>query len=952
MAGVAARFAAQAVRNTFRRFFVALGPDGFLQYLLLMPASPRNPLALLLLFLLAACSPVHAQDGDDLSIPFETFTLENGLAVVVSEDHRAPLVNVRVWYHVGAQEGPWAHLFEHVLFGQTEFTDQPHFDVLSDIGAVLVDGTTGADRTNYFETVPTSALDAALWLESSRMGYPLITQEVLDKEIKNVRNEQRVRESRPDRQIQRATDDGAYPANHPYARHDEELDRVTLEDMKEWHRSYYGAANATLIVTGDAAPEEVRRKVEKYFAEIPPGPPVDKMKRWIAEHSETRHRRITANVPAPRLRMAWTVPPWGSAEADYLGLARRLLTGEGTARLRQRLVEDEQLATKVEADLRAEEISGLFTVDVTASEGADLRRVEAVVREEIDRLAKDGPSEGALRRAKAQDRLAFAKDAQRLGRWSSGKSNVLARGQVFRGDPGHYRTMQRRTQGATASDIQRVARRWLTEGALVLDVLPQPSLAASDEKADRSAMPAVGPLPGVQFPQLTRRTLKNGLEVILAPQRGSGLASASLVLPGAGFAADPREASGTAQLVLSLIEKGSAASGGEDLSEKLGALGAEMSASGAMTSARINLTALRSALEPSLNLFAEAVRQPAFSEETAEKARTRQQAAITEEGSDPRESPQRFFPALLYGEDHPHGRPFTGTGTAAALSSITSADLEAFHRQRYRPDGATLIMAGDFTAEEAMPLIRDAFGDWQAAESAPAPTADLPEPDSAEPAIYLVDEPGAERARIYAAQLAPEAAKEDRAAFELMRYVLGGFNIQTRLMQNLRENKGWSYRAFLLRGMETRGAEPLIAFAPVQTDKTAEAMQEIAREWAALGQSNPVTAEELARAKKAKKLELAGDLQTLEATARLAGDLVALGLPSDYYATRAAAIDRLTPEDITAMARTVLKPDELTWLVVGDLDQIEDGIRALDGFGEVRVIERSALQAGDGAASR
>jgi zinc protease len=893
--------------------------------------------------------PARAQSSEAaLEIPHETFTLDNGLTVVVSEDHRAPLVNVRVWYHVGAQEGPYAHLFEHVLLGKTEYTDRPHFDIVSEIGAAEADATTGPDRTNYFQTVPTSALDAVLWLESNRMGYPLITQGVLDKEIKNVRNEMRMRKSRPSRQIRIATYNGAYPDDHPYNWTGEKLDSVTLDDMKAWHRKYYGAANATLIVTGDVELEDVREKMETYFAEIPPGPPVEKTERWIAEHDETRRRRLTASVSAPRLRMAWNVPPWGSPAADYLGLTRRLLAGEGTARLRQRLVEEENLATEVEADLEAQEIGSLFTVDVTASEGADLRRIEAVVQEEMERLAEEGPSEDALDRAKTQDRLAFAQDMQRLGRWSGGKSNALARGQVFRGDPGHFRTMQRRTKNATPADIQRVAGEWLTEGALVLDVLPQPPFAASDEKADRSEMPAVGPLPEVGFPELTRRTLENGLNVILAPQRGAGLVNASLVVPQAGYAADPTGAPGTAHLALSVLEKGGNASGGERLSEKLGALGAEMSTSGSMAAARVNLTALRSSLEPSLALFAEAVRQPSFSEKAVEEARTQQKATAQSEWDSPRVIPQRFFPALLYGEDHPYGRPFTGTGTAASLKSITAADLKRFYRRRYRPEGATLVVAGDVSAEEAMPLLRDAFGGWQAGGNAPASdeTA-LPVPDPAEPAVYLVDEPGAERSRVYAAQLAPEVGMEERAAFEMTRYVLGGFNIQARLMQNLREDKGWTYRAFIESVGDMRGSEPLIAFAPVQTNKTAEAMQEIVKEWQALGAGNPVTPEELAQAKKAKKLALASDLQTLETTAHLAGDLAALGLPNDYYDTRATAIDRLTPEDVTEMARKVLDADELVWLVVGDLSKVEDNIRALDGFGEVRVLEESDLAAAE-----
>ena len=418
-----------------------------------------------------------AEMHDNLTIPYEKFTLENGLTVIVSEDHRVPLVNVRVWYRVGAQEGPYAHLFEHV-FWKSEPMERDLRDVLSELGAVLVDANTKSDRTNYFEAVPKTALDAVLWLESSRMGYPLLTQEMLDKERKIVRNEIRLRESQATYRILQATLAGAYPPQHPYAKvvgaTEEELQAATVEDMQDWHRSYYGAANAALVITGDVIVDEVRRKVVEYFAEVRPGPPVEKIKTWIARHTETRRRQMTAGVAAPQLRMAWNVPLWGSAEVDHLELTARLLAGDDAARLHRRLVQEEQLATDVEAGVIAMEISSLFTVDVTARAEADLHRIEAIVQEEVTRFTTEGPEPGALRRAKAQHRLAFAEEIQRLGRWTEGKSNILARGEAYRGDPGHYRIMLHRTDDATAADLERTAREWLLDGALVLEVRPPP----------------------------------------------------------------------------------------------------------------------------------------------------------------------------------------------------------------------------------------------------------------------------------------------------------------------------------------------------------------------------------------------------------------------------------------------------------------------------------------------
>lgn len=888
-----------------------------------------------------AASVAHGQATADPTIPFQKFVLDNGLTVVVSEDHRLPLVNVRVWYHVGAQEETvgqrtFAHLFEHVMFGRTQHMEQPISDVLAEIGVVLYDASTSFDITSYFETVPVEALDAVLWMESERMGYPLLTQETIDREREIVFNEDRMRSSQPGRQISSATFAEAYPTDHPYhwvGSASEDLREATLEDFRAWHRDYYGAANATLVVAGDVNADSVRQKVEHYFGEIPPGPPVPKLKAWVARRYETRRRQVYADVSDPLVRLAWNVPGWGAPAADYLTLAAPLLADGPTSVLWERLVVEEKLATSVTAGLDAMELGGLFLIDVTLRPEADMERVETIVREEVARLAREEPNTEALERIRMQHRLASLQDRQHLGRWWDGRSTLLMQGEVFHHDPGHYRTIDERIQTATPDEVRQAVKEWLTEGALVLRVLPPPRFAASDRRADRSRRPASGPAPVVSLPEPHRDTLANGLDIFVIPRPGTGLVNVSLVLD-AGFASEATP--GTVQLMLALLERGATGPSGEEVAAKLAAHGAEIHTRASLDATGVSMNVLTGQLAPALSLFADVVRQPDFTAQALEEERARQLAQIRAEETDPIQLALRLLPPVLYGNAHPYGRSHTGRGTAATVPQISLDDLVRHHRQHVHPASATLLVVGDVTADAALPLVREAFEDWSA-RTAPAATSSPPSASPApERAVYLVDHPGAERSAVFAAQAVPEAARAAPAALEMVRYVLGGFRgAVPRLVANLRTEKGWAYWAFILENVA-----PLIAYTPVQTDKTAEAMQEIVKEWQAMTNERPVTEEELRLAKKNQKLQLVSDLETLEATSQRWSDHLAAESPETSFADLPTAIDQLTPKAVTRAAREVLRPDQLVWLVVGDRAQIEDEIRSL-GFGPLIVVDPS-----------
>ena len=471
----------------------------------------RLPTAIALLALLAP--PLAAQSA--VEIPYERFVLPNGLTVLVHEDHKAPIVAVNVWYHVGSKnERPgrtgFAHLFEHLMFNGSEHYDKEFQDPLERAGATDLNGTTNEDRTNYFANVPTSALDLALWLESDRMGHLLgaITQAKLDEQRGVVQNEKRQGENEPYGKVWDFLTPRLYPANHPYSwtviGSMEDLDAAKLDDVKGWFQSYYGPANAVLVVAGDIDVATAKAKVERYFGDIPSGPPVARQETWIAKRTGSQRGVMQDRVPQARLYKVWNVPEWGSADGDYLGLAASALSTGKSSRLFKRLVYDEQIATDVDASADLREIGGLFTIEAGVRPGVDPARVERAIDEELARLLAAGPTAVELQRAKTLTRAGFIRGVERIGGFG-GKSDVLAKGEVFAGRPDFYKTQLARIAAATAAQVRGAAVRWLSDGVYTLEVRPFPEYAVAPSGADRSALPQPGTPPDAEIPRARAR---------------------------------------------------------------------------------------------------------------------------------------------------------------------------------------------------------------------------------------------------------------------------------------------------------------------------------------------------------------------------------------------------------------------------------------------------------------
>ncbi len=876
-------------------------------------------------------------------IPYEKFVLPNGLTVIVHEDHKAPIVAVNVWYHVGSKNEKagktgFAHLFEHLMFNGSEHFNDDYFQALERIGATDLNGTTNEDRTNYFQNVPVSALDTVLWLESDRMGHLLgaINKEKLDEQRGVVQNEKRQGDNEPYSISEELITKAVFPANHPYSHTVigslEDLDAASLDDVKEWFKNSYGPGNAVVVIAGDIDAKTARAKVEKYFGEIAPGPPVAHFEKWVAQRTGEQRQIAQDRVPQARLYKVWNVPGIGTADNDYLTLLSDVLVSDKASRLYKRLVYDEQLATDVGAFMDQREIGSLFMVQVTAKPGGDLAKIEKAVNEEMQKVLASPPAQDELERVRTQIFAQFVRGAERIGGFG-GKSDILARSQVFGGSPDSYKQGLNRMAAATTADLQTAGKRWLSDGVYTLQIVPYPDAKASQISVDRTQMPKPSEGPEPKFPVTQRGKLSNGLEVIVAERHGVPVINMNLLVD-AGFAADQFAQPGTAALAMNMLDEGTKTKNAIEISKELAALGASLGAGSNLDTSTVSLSTLKSTLDGALNLFSDVILNPAFPQADFDRLQKLQIASIQSEKSQPVQMGLRVFPKLLYGAGHAYGNPYTGSGTEQSVAKLTRADLIKFHETWFKPNNATLVVVGDTTLAEIQPKLEARLVAWKSGQTPAKNIATVEQ--KAKPVVYIVDKPGAIQSVILAGLLAPPKSNPDEIAIESMNTVLGGAFI-SRLNMNLRENKHWSYGAFSFMP-SARGQRIYLMYAPVQTDKTKESVTEVVNELRGILKDKLITADELSMAKSNLTQTLPGLWETNDAVASSIGEIVQFKLTPDYYSTYAGKVKALSVANLNAAAVQVVKPDSLVWVVVGDREKIEKGIREL-GLGEVQVID-------------
>ena len=893
---------------------------------------------LLLLAVLAATPLAPAQNVD---IPFQKFVLDNGLTLIVHEDHKAPIVAVNLWYHVGSKnELPgkhgFAHLFEHLMFGGSAHAKGSYIKALEAVGATDLNGTTNFDRTNYFENVPTSALDLTLWMEADRMGFLDLSQQTLELQRGVVENEKRQDENQPYFLTEEYIPENTYPSGHPYSweviGEQADLDAAAFKDVQEWFKTYYGPSNVVIVLAGDIDPQTAKEKVQKYFGDLPSGPPVTHQQAWVAKMTGAHRSVNQERVPLPRMYMIWNVPQFGSAESDYLDLVASCLGDGKTSRLYKRLVYDDQIASDVSVYVATREIGSQFHVEVTARSGHNLDEIEKATNEELARFLKDGPTAEELQRVQTQYLAGFVRGIERIGGFG-GKSDRLAQYAVFTGNPDGYKTALKRVREATSGDLKSVANSWLSDGVYIVDVQPFPDYKTASTQLDRSKSPAMGTPPDPKLPKLQRATLSNGLKVILAERHQVPLVNFWMVAD-AGFAADQFAKPGTAKLAGALLTDGTSTRNALQINDQAALLGADLSGYSNLDFTFVSLSSLKEKLDPSLDLFADVILHPSFPDAEFKREQKLQLDAIEQEQKEPIPMALRVFPGLIYGPGHAYGNPLTGSGSTASTQAITREDLVKFHQVWFRPNNATLVVVGDTTLAELTPRLEKLFAGWKSGQ---IPAKNLSTVKlAAEPTVYILDKPGAGQSLIVAGHVSAPANASQEIAIQAMNADLGG-TFSSRLNMNLREDKHWAYGAgsFL---WSARAQRPLFIYAPVQTDKTKESLVEMTKEIHGILKDRPVTAEELASIQANETLRLPGSRETIGSVGNSITNLLQFGWPDDYYDTMAGKIRALKTTDLDAAAKQVIHPEGMVWLVVGDRTKIEQGIKEL-GIGKVRFID-------------
>ena len=875
-----------------------------------------------------------------LDVPYEQFRLANGLRVIVHEDHKAPLVSVHVWYHIGSKDEPegrhgFAHLFEHLMFNGSEHYNDEFFRALEPAGGTNLNGSTNTDRTEYHETVPTAALDLALWLESDRMGYltGAIDQAKLDEQRGVVLNEKRQGENQPYGALREIIARESFPPGHPYSwttiGDDKDLNAATLDDVKSWFKRYYGPSNAVLVLAGDITVAEARAKVEKYFGEIPPGPPVSHAEQWVAKMQGEKRLRVNDDVPLPRLYMVWNLPGDGQRDTVLLDLLTDLLTGSKNGRLYERLVYREQSAAAIGASVNGDEIASQFMIIASAKPGGDLAVIERSINEELARIASTGPTPAELQRTKTRRYAELLPAFDGVG----AKAGLLAANAVSHDDPAHYQKELAWERAATPADVRDAARRWLADGRLTIEVHPQTGLAAGAQKADRSTPPVPAAAADIRLPPVQHDQLGNGLKLALIERHGVPRVEMGLIFD-AGRAADAPGQSGLAAFALDQLDEGAAGLDALAISRRESELGISIATATQRESSLVTLSAIKPKLAEALDLYASIVREPTFPEADLARNRQRLLAGITSEKASPGGLLRRVVSRLIYGAEHPYA--YVGAGEEKVVAGFTRADVAAFHRRWLRPDNATLLIVGDTTLAEIKPQLEARFGSWRA-PAEPKPVKTIPDVAAATaPRVFLIDKPGATQSVIAAANLAPPGRTPDIETLDTVNTVLGGQFI-SRLNLNLREDKHWSYGASSSLS-RARGPQVFIAQAAVERAHTADSLVEMRRELVGITGAKPLTAEEIADAKRSDVLALPGSFETLSQIATAYASLIETGKPDDYYNRLPGIIEAQTPAQLAAAAKQLVRPEALTWFVVGDLATVEDSVRKL-GLGPVQVLD-------------
>ena len=885
--------------------------------------------------LLVLATSAGAQDLSSIDIPYEKHVLENGLTVLIHEDHSAPQAFVSVYYRVGSRDETrgktgFAHLFEHLMFNGSENQDTDYFAPVQDVGGNL-NGDTWFDRTRYYQTIPNTALDRILWLESDRMGHLLgaVTQEKLDNQIGVVQNEKRRSDNNPYGMLNYNVLEGLFPEGHPYRWSTigslADLSAASLDDVHAWFKAKYGAANAIVTIAGDVDSAEVLKSVKLYFGDIPAGPPVNHLDDWVPVRTANTYEVMQDRVPNRLISRNWVAPGRDHRESALLSLAAEILGGDESSRLYRRLVKEEKLAVAVRFGAQAHDLASMPGLSVYLIPGADQAAAERVIDEELNRFRREGPSKEELELTKTAMSARTIRGLDSIG----SKAITLAESLYYMGSPDAYKTRFAWTEEATTGDVRAAADRWLGDGYHQVLVETYGDYSAVEEGADRSAMPAVDSYPSATAPTVIDHELSNGVKVRFVERPGVPAVTVAAHFPVTAVTTSISRPEALS-MALSMLEKGTDKRSVEDIQKALKRTGSTLNAGAGLGGTNITMSTLASQIDDAAELLADVIRNPSFPENELLVLKDLAITNIEFAKSTPRSLASRYANQVTYG-DHPYGsRP----ATKADYETMSVADLDAVHDAWIRPDQMTLFVVGGIAQEDLFDALEAAFGRWKAKGTAP----DLPDiskmPASGASRVILFDAADAPQSNIVGTRVIEPPYGADHETFEMASKIYGG-SFLSRINMNIREDKGWSYGVRAGAG-RTPGPRLFQITAQVQTDKTAESIVELMRELDQIAGERPITEDELTAARNDTVRGLPGDLASANGVLNYMIANHTYDRADDYIETVKAAYDAVAVDDLAGSLHRQVDANGLTWFIAGDISEIEDAVRALN-IGEVEV---------------
>ncbi len=913
-----------------------------------------------------------SSDNAKFSIDFEKYQLDNGLQVILHQDKSDPIVSLAIQYGVGSNREStgrtgFAHLFEHMLFQESENVPQDQFfKIIQDAGGTL-NGGTWKDGTVYYEVVPKNAMETVMWLESDRMGYFIntVTESAFNNQQEVVQNEKRQRvDNNPYGHTSYVIDKNLYPEGHPYnwqvIGELEDLQSATVDDVREFYDRFYGPNNATLVLAGDFDRTEAKEMIEKYFGEIKRRQEVEPLKPQPVTLSETKRLYHEDNfATAPQLTMVWPTLQQFTEDAYALSFLGEILSKGKKAPLYKVLVKEKDLTSKTTAYNSSKELAGEFKISITANNGVDLDAIEAGINEAFALFEKEGVSDRDIERVKAGLETQFYNGISSV----LSKSFQLASYNVFTGDPGFITQDIENIKKVSKEDVMRVYNQYIKDKPYVMtSFVPKGQLeliAENSKKAkvveevieenvfvevedaateivktpsnfDRSTPPELGEAPELKIPEMWTVTLQNGMKVSGIQQDEIPTVTFSLVIEG-GHLLDDKNKNGVANLMSDILMEGTANRTPEELEEEIEMLGASINMYTTNESIILRGNTLTRNLEKTMDLVTEILLEPRWDEEELARLKTKTVNDIERSNANPNVVANRVYNRILYGEEHIFSYPTSGT--VESVNAITMDDLKTYYNQNFSPSVSAFQIVGKIDKNSVLKDLRPLEEKWEAKEVA---IPDYPAVNTRDKAsLYFVDIPNAKQSVINIGYIAMPRTDKDFYPAQVMNYKLGGsFSGNVNLI--LREEKGYTYGA---RTGFSGGKIPgkFTASSSVRTNTTGESVQIFRDEISKYKEG--ISPEDLEFTKNALIKSNARRFETQWSLLGMLQEMNAYDLPSNYIEEEESTVRTMTLEQHQELAKKYLDASKMAYLVVGDAETQYEQFKDM-GFDEVKLLDR------------